>query len=1424
MRFSKGASGRISALVVVVAVLMMIAVPFTTMQYNMENSDGAPLVEVSYDANGGTGSVPATKKFEKGLDASEVLFDPLPTWAGYVFIGWSSSPSGPVEYGFTTPYEDRFFYGDNDTTFYAQWQAIPIISKISLGSGTNDPNRDVNREITWDAGLGTYKWRLGTGAWQNLGAGNNIIQFSGDGLRRGTIIFSLTNNIPFPDDSRLYVVFDNISVATGSTDTGNAVDIRPGAKVILQLVGNNTILHDGGPYCGYATIRVADVGGMRSELVITGQGNGNLTIKKAGSAGYSTRNPSVGSVIGGDGDNVAVGNHGETAGHIQVESGKLDIAYLSDRLRGAVIGGGGAQDGSAHSGGDGGLFEMHGGSIKTYQEATLQSISAPAIGGGGIYGSASERAGHGGIITITGGSLDITQFCDDNTYGVRSSAIGGAASRSAQAGDSGTINISGGNIKITQTGGAISGAGIGAAAGQVASATPGHATGTNGSGGQNYIAISGGHIEIYQTNDGSPTFGTLTGAGIGGGAGSSPSVKGGGADVRISGGYVLVDRRSISNISNPQGAAIGGGAEESEASSVLITGGNVNVKVYVTSGTSANCAGAAIGSSLNPHAGSSVQIDGGVINISRMQGTTPLTVPVGPNGDFGKSPIINGGSIRASYNQDLTAGSPADSDGNSLMRYIVDLVPADNPQSLFVRKATVTYAEYDGTKRYVDFHVQGKHVDLETGIVDQWYNLYLPAGSATDLNEISLEYASNGLVKTFSGYGGGVVTQTDAGTTFYRVVYRIGEELRYEDDIVHIDNAALLKQSIRAKNAYLNDVVAPWSLTYVERHNINYNDGTAAKSVTSLASQYRYFASETPLVLAVGTSQVLTSYGNIEFNTPISGRLVITAEEAKRINVQYRDDYTYTLDPSIPAARHIERVFGERYEVAVGYAKDSSAATGPWAQDSAPIAVPLPEPSDVLWVSDYFMFEHWKLNDAVSGLQYSTDDSIRYYLPAGTGDMVFYSTWEWKGKVYRTENGPGHIEYSLDGGTTWDTSAFVDIGGTFFPAPLQTVLLKAMPDPASVFLQWGDAYGHVTGKISDASVTVTVPGDSKYATAEFRAGGYCITSAVYGNGKISPGGPIFLDLNGDQRFVITPETGSVIKDVIVDGISVGQVGSYAFLSVYSDHTIEARFSKMPVITGTGGEGVTVNPSGPVYIQPGNSHALSWTAEPGYAVNDVVIDGISHPELINERGYTFTNILSNHTIVVTAVKRDVFYLTVIVEGKGYAEYSLDGGETFIRYTGRSEIEPRKDLVLRAVSDDGYEFVRWEGSVNGTSETITIESIESDVAETLVFQKALDIILVLMAVGISSGSAFIAVVAWARVRVDVVMIDSEKALIFGKRNARTNKPYRFFVDFDGKEGFVTYRVGENQVWKELIQCGGRYEIPGEDVTGTLTIRAR
>jgi len=70
-----------------------------------------------------------------------------------------------------------------------------------------------------------------------------------------------------------------------------------------------------------------------------------------------------------------------------------------------------------------------------------------------------------------------------------------------------------------------------------------------------------------------------------------------------------------------------------------------------------------------------------------------------------------------------------------------------------------------------------------------------------------------------------------------------------------------------------------------------------------------------------------------------------------------------------------------------------------------------------------------------------------------------------------------------------------------------------------------------------------------------------ITASVGSKGTISPSGKMEVNYGADQTFTITPNAGYHVKDVKVDGKSVGSVSTYTFTNVTSDHTIEAIFEE-----------------------------------------------------------------------------------------------------------------------------------------------------------------------------------------------------------------------------------------------------------------------
>src|SRR5204863_3054654 len=71
---------------------------------------------------------------------------------------------------------------------------------------------------------------------------------------------------------------------------------------------------------------------------------------------------------------------------------------------------------------------------------------------------------------------------------------------------------------------------------------------------------------------------------------------------------------------------------------------------------------------------------------------------------------------------------------------------------------------------------------------------------------------------------------------------------------------------------------------------------------------------------------------------------------------------------------------------------------------------------------------------------------------------------------------------------------------------------------------------------------------------------HTLTASAGANGAISPSGAVSVNDGDNQSFSITPDAHYHVADVLVDGVSVGAVTSYAFSNVTADHTIAATFA------------------------------------------------------------------------------------------------------------------------------------------------------------------------------------------------------------------------------------------------------------------------
>ncbi|MBN1982631.1 MAG: InlB B-repeat-containing protein [Chitinivibrionales bacterium] len=146
---------------------------------------------------------------------------------------------------------------------------------------------------------------------------------------------------------------------------------------------------------------------------------------------------------------------------------------------------------------------------------------------------------------------------------------------------------------------------------------------------------------------------------------------------------------------------------------------------------------------------------------------------------------------------------------------------------------------------------------------------------------------------------------------------------------------------------------------------------------------------------------------------------------------------------------------------------------------------------------------------------------------------------------------------------------------------------------------------------------------------------HTINATAQGPGYIRPEGAITVSHGKSQNFSIYVQNdGAVLKDVRVDGQSVGTVSSYFFENVDRDHTIVAVFESKPThiitasVVGTDGGAGSISPAGSVNVQHGQSITFTATPTSGSKIDAILVDGRNTG---TGPSYTFSNVTTGHDI-------------------------------------------------------------------------------------------------------------------------------------------------------------------------------------------------
>jgi len=192
---------------------------------------------------------------------------------------------------------------------------------------------------------------------------------------------------------------------------------------------------------------------------------------------------------------------------------------------------------------------------------------------------------------------------------------------------------------------------------------------------------------------------------------------------------------------------------------------------------------------------------------------------------------------------------------------------------------------------------------------------------------------------------------------------------------------------------------------------------------------------------------------------------------------------------------------------------------------------------------------------------------------------------------------------------------------------------------------------------------------------------FSLTASADVGGAILPEGVVVVDQGGSQRFDITPDAGYLVSDVLVDGVSQGNMSAYTFSNVTADHAIEAFFEPEPLpvftLTASAGANGSISPSGNVTVVSGDSASFSITPDAGYRVLDVTVDGASIGSVSD---YVFSSVSADHTI---------FASFELIPAQTFTVAASSGPNGSISPQGEVIVEKGKSLTFTIAADAGYQ---------------------------------------------------------------------------------------------------------------------------------------
>lgn len=163
-------------------------------------------------------------------------------------------------------------------------------------------------------------------------------------------------------------------------------------------------------------------------------------------------------------------------------------------------------------------------------------------------------------------------------------------------------------------------------------------------------------------------------------------------------------------------------------------------------------------------------------------------------------------------------------------------------------------------------------------------------------------------------------------------------------------------------------------------------------------------------------------------------------------------------------------------------------------------------------------------------------------------------------------------------------------------------------------------------------------------------------------------------------------------------VTAGEVTNKVFVKSYEtpggegDETTTKVVGNYTIIASSGANG-TISPKGSVTVTAGANQTFTITADAGYHISDVTVDGVSKGAVSS---YTFENVQTNHTIHATFAKNSTPTSYTL-----YYHPNFGGYKPFYQSSSTRNVTVKEyDDVGRLPERDGYVFVSWNTEPDGS----------------------------------------------------------------------------------------------------------------------------